>query len=324
MPAKAVVLLPQAAATRVEQMNALARDVVFERVDPGADPAEIHAACAGAVVLVAPNRPTTNDIAAGIDGLKLVQTFSAGTEGLDKARLLNLGIQVANCGGGNAACVAEHAIGLLLMVNHKLDRQAASVRAGGWSRDVTGPLSDFQTLTDKRIGIVGLGNIGSGVARRLKTWGAEIVYHDVVQYHADYELRAGARRIGRDEIFATSDIVSLHVPLDASTRAMVSTAEFRAMKPTAVLINTCRGPVVDEAALIHALQTGEIFAAGLDVMETEPIAADNPLVTMPNVVLTPHLGSRAVESTVSVTRNAVENAERIARGEPPEWVVEPV
>ena len=171
MAAKAVVLLPEGAESRVQDMNALARDVVFERVDPGADLAEIHAACAGAAVLVAPNRPATNDIAAGIEGLKLVQTFSAGTEGLDKARLLNLGIQVANCGGGNAACVAEHAIGLLLMVNHKLDRQAASVRAGRWSRDVTGPLTDFQTLTDKRIGIVGLGNIGSGVARRLKTWG---------------------------------------------------------------------------------------------------------------------------------------------------------
>ena len=125
------------------------------------------------------------------------------------------------------------------------------------------------------------------MARRLKTWGAEIVYHDVVAYDADYERKADARRIGRDELFATADVVSLHVPLDDSTRGMVSTAEFRAMKPTSVLINTCRGPVVDEAALIHALQTGEIFAAGLDVMETEPIAADNPLVTMPNVVLTP-------------------------------------
>lgn len=109
-------------------------------------------------------------------------------------------------------------------------------------------------------------------------------------------------------------IVSLHLPLDASTRAIVSTVEFRAMKPTAVPINTCRGPVVDETALIHSLETGEIFATGLDVMETAPIAADNPRVTTPNVVLTPHLASRAGESTVSVTRNAVDNAERIARG----------
>lgn len=324
MPAKAVVLLPEAARARVEQMNVLASGVVFERVDPNRDAAEIQAACAGAVVLVAPNRPATNDIAAGIAGLKLVQTFSAGTEGLDRARLLNLGIKVANCGGGNAACVAEHAIGLLLMVNHKLDRQAASVRAGHWRGDVTGPLTDFQTLTGKRIGIVGLGNIGFGVARRLQTWGGEIVYHDVVEFDDGYEREAGARRVGRDELFATADIVSLHVPLDPSTRGMVGTKEFRAMKPTAVLINTCRGPVVDEAALIQALETGEIFAAGLDVMEVEPIAADNPLVTMPNVVLTPHLGSRAVESDVNVTRNAVENAERVARGEPPEWVVDPV
>ena len=219
MPAKAVVLLPEAAATRVEQMNALARDVVFERVDPGADTAQIHAACAGAVVLVAPNRPATNDIAAGIDGLKLVQTFSAGTDGLDKARLLNLGIQVANCGGGNAACVAEHAIGLLLMVNHKLARQAASVRAGRWSRDVTGPLTglpdtDGQAHRHRRSRQHRLGRCAGasrpGAPRSSTTTSSSTT--------PDYERQAGARRIGRDELFATADIVSLHVPLDALKR----------------------------------------------------------------------------------------------------------
>ena len=324
MAHKAVLLAPEPGEARVTQMNALASDVVFERVDPSADLAEIHAACAGAVALLAPNRVPTNDIAAGIDGLKLVQTFSAGTDNLDKGRLANLGISVANNGGANAVCVAEHAIGLLLMVMHKLDRQVASARAGKWAADVPGAASEFQTVTGKRIGIVGLGRIGSNVAKRLKNWGAEIVYHDVADFDATYEREAGVHRVGLGELYATADVISLHVPLDRVTRAMVSTAQFRAMKPTAILLNTCRGPVVDEAAMIHALRAGEILGVGLDVTEVEPVAPDNPLLTLPNVVLTPHLGARAVESQVNATRNAVENAERVARGEPPHWVVDPV
>ena len=324
MAHKAVLLAPESGEARVTEMNALASDVVFERVDPRADLADIHAACAGAVALLAPNRAPTNDIAAGIDGLKLVQAFSAGTDSLDKGRLANLGIRVANNGGANAVCVAEHAIGLLLMVMHKLDRQVASARAGKWAADVPGAPSEFQTLTGKRIGIVGLGRIGSNVAKRLQNWGAEIVYHDVADFDAGYERDAGVRRVSLDELYATADIISLHVPLDRVTRAMVSTAQFRAMKPTAILLNTCRGPVVDEAAMIHALRTGEILGVGLDVTEVEPVAPDNPLLTLPNVVLTPHLGACAVESQVNATRNAVENADRVARGEPPHWVVDPV
>ena len=324
MAHKAVLLAPETGEARVTQMNALASEVVFERVDPRADLADIHVACAGAVALLAPNRAPTNDIAAGIDGLKLVQTFSAGTDNLDKGRLLNLGIRVANNGGANSVCVAEHAIGLLLMVMHKLDRQVASARAGKWAADVPGAPSEFQTLTGKRIGIVGLGRIGSNVAKRLQNWGAEIVYHDVADFDAAYEREAGVRRVSLDELYATADVISLHVPLDRATRAMVSTAQFRAMKPTAILLNTCRGPVVDEAAMIRALRTGEILGVGLDVTEVEPVAPDNPLLTLPNVVLTPHLGARAVESQVNATRNAVENADRVARGEPPHWVVDPV
>ena len=324
MAHKAVLLAPERGEARIRQMNSLAGDVVFERVDPGAGLAEIHAACAGAVALVAPNRAMTNDIAAGIAGLKLVQTFSAGTDNLDKARLANHGIAVANNGGANAVCVAEHAIGLLLMVMHKLDRQVASARAGKWAVDVPGAPSEFQTLTGKRVGIIGLGRIGSAVARRLRNWGAEIVYHDVVAFDTAVEADANVRRVSLEELYASADVISLHVPLDRATRGMVSTAQFRAMKSTAILINTCRGPVVDEAAMIEALRAGEILGVGLDVTEVEPVAPDNPLLTLPNVVLTPHLGARAVESEVNATRNAVENADRVARGETAYWVVDPV
>ena len=298
--------------------------VTFKLVDAAQSDEAIVAACQGAAVLIALDRVETVELARNIPGLKLIQTFSAGTERLDKALLLNLGVQVANNGGANAVCVAEHAMWLILTILHKFDRQIASLRAGRWAADVTGEREEFRTLVDKRIGIVGLGRIGSRVAKRLAGWECDVVYHDVAEFDTDYERSAGARRIPLDELLATSDVVTLHVPLDRLTRHMISDAEFEAMKRTAVLINTCRGPAVDEAALIRALQSGEIFGAGLDVTEVEPIDPDNTLLSLPNVVITPHQGARAIESERNATLNAVENAERIAQGKEPLWVVHPV
>ncbi len=312
---------------RVEALNARARSaglVEFVLVDATQEPHHIVQECEGAKVLIGPDREETVKLAQDIAGLKLIQTFSAGTNSLDKGLLLNIGVQVANNGGANAVCVAEHAIWLMTTINHKFDKQIASVRAGHWASDVTGAREEFRTLVDRRVGIVGLGRIGSRVAKRLTGWECDVVFHDAVEFDADYVREAGAHRVSLDELIETSDIVSLHVPLDRSTNGMISTEQFRAMKKTAILINTCRGPVVDESAMIHALKTSEIFAAGMDVTEVEPIQPDNELLTLPNVVITPHLGAITIESEWNATLNAVENAERIARGDNPLWVVDPV
>jgi phosphoglycerate dehydrogenase-like enzyme len=326
---RAILLAPSndTGQRRLGQLQKLANKnqlVKFDLVDATESQDDIVANCTGADVIIAPNIESSNPICAAIPGLKLLQTFSAGTDQLDKGKLLNLGTRVANNGGANAVCVAEHAIWLMLTINHKFDQQIESVRAGKWSQDVTGPLTEFTTLVDKRVGIIGLGRIGSRVARRLRGWECEVVYHDLETFDADYEADAGARRVPLDELIATSDYVSLHVPLDRVTRAMYSDAEFKAMKPTAVLINTCRGPVVDEAAMTKALQAGEIWGAGMDVTEVEPTDPNNPLITMPNVVITPHQGARVIQSEWNADLNAVENAERIARGLEPYWVVDPV
>ena len=164
-------------------------DLSFKLVDTRDDDDAIVAACAGASVLMAPAHPRTAELACRIPGLKLVQTMSAGTEGLDKARLLSHGVRVANNGGANAVCVAELAVWLIVTIYHKLDLQIASVRAGHWAADVHGGIEEFRTLADKRVGIVGLGNIGTQVARRLGGWDCEVVYHDV----------ANAERIARGE-----------------------------------------------------------------------------------------------------------------------------
>lgn len=256
--------------------------------------------------------------------LRLIQTFSAGTDYLDKTMLAEAGVDVANNGGANAVAVAEHAIALMFAVNRKLDMQIDSVKAGTWMAGVEGERTDFHTLVGKRVGIVGLGRIGSRVAKRLAGWECELVYFDPVEHDAEYVAAAGAKRVELDELLSTSDIITLHVPLDRVTRHMISDSELAQMKDTAILINTCRGPVVDEAALIRGLNAKQIFAAGLDVTEIEPIETDNPLLNMSNVVLTPHLATRAIESEYNAAEYAVTNVARLARGEKPDWIVAPV
>lgn len=279
----------------------------------------------GAVVLLPQGKyDQLTDLAGKISSLKLVQTFSAGTDWIDKAQLAEMGIDVANNGGANAVAVAEHAIGLMFSVNRKLDVQIESVKNNTWMAGVEGDRTEFHTLVGKRVGIIGLGRIGSRVAKRLAGWECELVYHDVVEHDDDYVAATGAKKVDLDELLSTSDIITLHVPLDRVTTHMISDREFGLMKSTAILINTCRGPVVDENALIRALESGEIFAAGLDVTEIEPIEPDNPLPTMTNVVVTPHLATRALESELNASQFTMENAGRVVRGEGADWIVKPV
>ncbi|MGB1749028.1 MAG: 2-hydroxyacid dehydrogenase [Dehalococcoidia bacterium] len=279
----------------------------------------------GAVVLLPQGKyDQLTDLAGKISSLKLVQTFSAGTDWIDKAGLAEMGVDVANNGGANAVAVAEHAIGLMFSVNRKLDVQIESVKNNTWMAGVEGDRTEFHTLVGKRVGIIGLGRIGSRVAKRLAGWECELVYHDVVEHDDDYVAATGAKKVDLDELLSTSDIITLHVPLDRVTTHMISEREFGLMKSTAILINTCRGPVVDENALIRALESGEIFAAGLDVTEIEPIEPDNPLPTMTNVVVTPHLATRALESELNASQFTMENAGRVVRGEGADWIVKPV
>lgn len=286
---------------------------------------EVIEACAEAIAIFpVGSRMLTPEVVAKLPKLRLIQTFSAGTDYLNIAALADLGVDVANNGGANAVAVAEHAIALMFAVNRKLDVQIDSAKAGTWMAGVGGDRTEYHTLVGKRVGIVGLGRIGSRVAKRLAGWECELVYHDVVDFDEEYVQATGATSVPLDELLATSDIVTLHVPLDSSTRHMLSEHEFVSMKSTAILVNTCRGSVVDEAALIRALEAGEIFGAGLDVTEVEPIDPANPLPMMPNVVLTPHLATRAVESEHNAAENAVANAARAARGESPLWTVQPV
>jgi phosphoglycerate dehydrogenase-like enzyme len=278
-----------------------------------------------AVAVIATPTAFPVDLALKCPKLKLVQTISAGTNMLDIAALNELDIQVANNGGGNAVAVSEHTVALMVSVYRKLHLQYQAVKARQWAGDLRSKwFEQAYELTDKTVGIVGLGRIGQRVARRLQGWDCRLIYHDVINHPPALEAELHVTKVPFDELLRTADIITLHVPLNRLTKAMISDREFGMMKPTAVLINACRGPVVDEAALIRALKAQKIMAAGLDVLEEEPTPANNPLLDMDNVLVTPHMAAFAQESFEKSRAFAVQNTARVASGQLPESIVEPV
>jgi phosphoglycerate dehydrogenase-like enzyme len=172
-------------------------------------------------------------------------------------------------------------------------------------------------LTGSTVGLVGLGRIGREVAQRLKGWNVQLLYSDVFPAPDEVEQELGARHVSLTELLGDADIVSLHVPLCDETYHLIGERELRLMKPTAMLINTCRGPVVDQSALCEALQEGHLAGAGLDVFEAEPVEASNPLLDMQNVVVTPHVAGATLERIRRVNAFALENVKRVLRGDLP-------
>jgi len=251
--------------------------------------------------------------------LRLVQLLSAGYDAVDLEAARAAGVPVCNNGGANAISVAEHAIMLMLTVSRRVVWQHVSVSGGRWRGN--GPAPAMYELHDKTLGIVGLGTIGKKVARLARAFGMKVVYTDIRRLTEDEEDAIGVKFRLLKELLRTSDFVSLNVPLNASTKHMIGADELALMKPTAILVNTCRGPVIDEVALTRTLSEGRIFGAGLDVFDQEPPPANNPLLQLDNVVLTAHFAGPTSDNHIARFRNAYDNIQRMVRGEPPLWVV---
>jgi phosphoglycerate dehydrogenase-like enzyme len=254
--------------------------------------------------------------------VKLIQTLSAGYDRLDLETILEMGIPVANNGGANAISVSEQTIALMISISRNLMAQWDSTTR---QRQWRGALyqTELSELTDKTVGIVGLGRIGKHVAKRLTGFDTRTIYYDVIDIPQDIQRELKAKPGPFDELLESSDIVSLHVPLTRRTRGMMSDREFEMMKPTAFLINACRGPVVDEAALYRALTEGKIAGAGLDVLEVEPTPADNPLFDLDNVVITPHMAGQSGETALRAAIFACANILRVLSGAEAESLVTP-
>jgi len=252
--------------------------------------------------------------------LKLVQLISAGYDTIDLAAARAAGVPIANNGGANAISVAEHTVMLMLAVLKRMVWCHANVCAGKWR---VGGFDEhvLYELSGKTVGIIGLGRIGKKVARRVQAFDARVQYHDIVRLTEDEEDALGVRFVLLDELLRTSDIVTTHVPLNDATRGLMSTREFALMKPGAIYINTCRGPVVDEAALEKAITSKHLGGAGLDVMVDEPPQPGHPFFGLDNVIITPHMAGPTWENWPRAFRNGFDNIQRVAAGRPPLWVI---
>jgi phosphoglycerate dehydrogenase-like enzyme len=252
--------------------------------------------------------------------LKLVQLTSAGYDQVDIEAARKAKVPVSNNGGANAIAVAEHTVLLMLAVMKKLVFHHNNVVAGKWR---VGDFAETRTyeLAGKTVGIIGLGNIGKKVTRRVAGFDAKVIYYDIVRLTEDQEDALGVKFVLKEELLRSADVVSLHVPLDDSTRGMIGEKELALMKPSAVIVNTCRGPVIDETALTRALAANRIAGAGLDVLMDEPTKPDNPLLKLPNVTVTPHSAGPTWDNWHARFRNGFDNIQRVASGRPPLWVV---
>jgi glyoxylate reductase len=255
--------------------------------------------------------------AAGED-LKVIANMAVGYDNVDVEASAERGIVVTNTPGVLDETTADVAFMLLLAAARRLGEGERLLRAGRW--EWWGPKQLMgRDVWGKRLGILGLGRIGQAVARRARGFGMEVLYHNRSRKE-EAEQELGARYVEFDELLETVDFVSVHTPLTDETHHLIGPKELGRMKPTAVLVNTSRGPVVDEAALADALAAGRIFAAGLDVYEEEP-KVHPKLLELENVVLAPHIGSASVETRDRMAALAAENLAAVLRGEDPKTPV---
>ena len=246
---------------------------------------------------------------------KLLQVLSAGYDRLDLKLLRELKIPVANNGGANSLAVADHAVLAMLTLYRRMLHADPAVRAGKWNAPIDG-MNTFE-MANKVVGIMGFGNIGQKVAKRVQAFDARVQYYDKFPLKPERERELNAKRVTLEELFRTSDIVSCHAPLTNETRHVVGKKYLAMMKPSAIIINTSRGEVVDEAALHEALSQKKIAGAGLDVFEQEPVNPDNPLLKLDNVVVSPHTAGTTWDTWFRRADFAYKNFQRVWAGEAP-------
>jgi len=257
----------------------------------------------------------TREIMVASPRLRVVGVHGVGCDHIDLQAAKEIGKAVFNTPSALTETVAEMTLALILALTRRVVSADKAVRAGDWTRKY-GDLIGSE-LMDKTIGIIGLGRIGSAVARRLKPFRVEILYYDVVD-RSEVEAELGIRRVDLDTLFRLSDIITLHTPLTPQTRGLISKRAFGLMKDGVYLVNTARGKIVDQLALIEALKTGKVSGAALDVFEEEPLDPSNPLASIDNVILTPHLAASSREAMRRMAVQVAEGVMAVLRGGVPE------
>ncbi len=254
--------------------------------------------------------------------LKVISTYSVGFDHIDVEAATKRGIYVTHTPGVLTDAVAEFTVGLLLAITRRILEADKVIREGKWDKPwnpffLTGP-----ELKGKTLGIVGLGRIGYAVAKKVQGFEMKIIYYDI-RRNEKAEKELGIQYVDLETLLKESDFVSLHVPLTKETYHLIGEKELKLMKPTAYLINTARGAVVDTEALVKALKEGWIAGAALDVFEQEPLPPDHPLTKLDNVVLAPHIASATIEARRRMAELAAKNLVAVLKGEMPPALVNP-
>jgi lactate dehydrogenase-like 2-hydroxyacid dehydrogenase len=280
------------------------------------------AGCDGVLTLLT-DRVDDGFLDAAGPGLKVVSNYAVGFDNSDVAACARRGVAVGNTPGVLTETTADLAFALLMAAARRLPEGDRYVRAGRWK--TWGPLlllgPDVHGAT---IGIVGFGRIGQAVARRAQGFGMEVLYHDLQRLPDDVTGPLGATYLPLEELLPRSDYVSIHVNLSEETRGLINATTLASMKPTAVLVNTSRGPVIDHRALADALRDGVIAAAALDVTDPEPIPMDDPLVGLDNCLIVPHIASASRATRGKMAEMAAANLLAGVRGEPLPTPVSPL
>jgi phosphoglycerate dehydrogenase-like enzyme len=271
---------------------------------------------AEAVINIRAYAKFTDRVLAACPRLRLISIWGTGTDNVDLVACRARGVAVTNTPGVNARAVAEHTVALMLAITRRIPAMDRDARAAQWPRGM------LVQLEGRTVGLIGLGAIGSRVAELLRPFGVHLL---AATYGPDggRAARAGTRHVPVETLLRESDIVSLHLRLSEDTRGYLGRDRLALMKPTAFLVNTARGAIVDKAALIDALRAGRIAGAALDVFHEEPIPAGDPILGLPNVVLTPHNGGQTPEVIDAGILRAVENVEHFLSGHPRDVIVPP-
>lgn len=246
--------------------------------------------------------------------LRVVSNYAVGFDNIDVVACTRRGIAVGNTPGVLTESTADLAWTLLMAAARRIPEGVDYVRAGRWK--TWGPLLLLGTdVHGATLGVVGFGRIGQAVARRAAGFGMTVLYHDVTRVANEVEVELAATWVPFEELLARSDFVTLHVNLTPETRGLINSASLARMRPTAILVNTSRGPVVDTGALVEALRTGTIAAAALDVTDPEPLPADHPMVAMDNCLVVPHVASATRDTRGAMAAKAAANLLAGLRGE---------
>jgi D-3-phosphoglycerate dehydrogenase / 2-oxoglutarate reductase len=267
----------------------------------------------GADALMVTVQEVTDEILAALPACKIVARVGTGLDSIDLDAAARRGIQVTYVADYSVDEVSAHAIALLLSWARRIPQYLDLVRAGQWNSVGAGTI---RRLTEQTLGVAGFGRIGQAAAGKARGLGLRVLVCD--PYRSGDDIRAaGCEPASWDTLLAESDFISLHVPLTPDSEHLIDAAALRAMKSSAVLINTARGALVDEAALAAAISAGEIAGAALDVLATEPPAADSPLLADPRVLITPHGAWYSTEAQRDVAVRACEDVQRVLSGQPP-------